>query len=87
MLLCKPVSLPMLHGMQAIEGSFAVHEDMQNSSQYVVHVQVLQEVAGETIAQLAAAPRARRERPVAQAEPAEAEDEDDLAARLDAIRS
>ena len=52
-----------------------------------MRVQVLHEIAGETIAQLAAAPRARRERPVAQAEPAEAEDEDDLAARLDAIRS
>ena len=48
---------------------------------------MLQEIAGETMAQLAAAPRVRRERPVVQVEPAEAEDEDDLAARLNAIRS
>ena len=52
-----------------------------------MRVQVLQEIAGETIAQLAAAPRARREQPAAQAEAAEAAAEDDLAARLDAIRS
>lgn len=48
-------------------------------------MQVLQEIAGETMAQMAAAPKARRERPAAVEEPAE--EEDDLAARLDAIRS
>ena len=48
-----------------------------------VAAQVLQEIAGETMAQLAAAPKARREQPAAVEEPAE----DDLAARLDAIRS
>lgn len=50
-----------------------------------VTAQILQEIAGETMAQMAAAPKARKERPTAVE--AFAEDEDDLAARLDAIRS
>lgn len=53
-------------------------------------LQVLTEVAGETLSQLAAAPKAKVPQPQRVQQPVEYEqetEEDDLAARLQAIRS
>ena len=55
----------------------------------VLPMQVLVEIAGETMAQMAAAPKQRREQPAAVAAEEEEEDglQDDLRARLEAVRS
>lgn len=45
------------------------------------------EIAGETMAQMAAAPKQRREQPAAVAAEEDTELEDDLRARLEAVRS
>lgn len=54
-----------------------------------VRLQVLMEIAGETMSQMAAAPQQRREQPAAVAaeEEEEAGLQDDLRARLEAVRS
>ncbi len=49
--------------------------------------QVLMEIAGETMSQMAAAPKQRREQPAAVASEEDTELEDDLQARLEAVRS
>ena len=55
----------------------------------VLPLQVLVEIAGETMAQMAAAPKQRREQQAAVAAEEEEEDglQDDLRARLEAVRS
>ena len=54
----------------------------------VLSLQVLVEIAGETMAQMAAAPKQRREQPAAVAVEEEEDGlQDDLRARLEAVRS
>lgn len=71
----------------AVDGAVDT-EDMEEETDEEVD-KVLMEIAGETMAQMAAAPKQRREQPAAVAAEEEEDDglQDDLRARLEAVRS
>lgn len=65
----------------------AACQPKQQLEKFVAWLQVLMEIAGETMAQMAAAPTQRREQLAAVAAEEDTELDDDLHARLQAVRS